>query len=58
MILLSPTSYIKQIRQTGKAWNLSQMDGKLTDMENYLPVHIVKNEEERNHGGRDQTGLS
>jgi hypothetical protein len=33
------------------------MEGKLTDMENYHPVHIVKNGEERNHGGRDHTGL-
>jgi hypothetical protein len=48
MILLSPTAYRKQIRQTGQAWNLSQVDGKLKDMENYHPVHIVKNEEERN----------
>jgi hypothetical protein len=29
MILLSPTAFIKQIRETGQAWNLSQMEGKL-----------------------------
>jgi hypothetical protein len=45
MILLSPTAYLKQIRQTRQAWNLSQMDSTLTVMENYHPVHIVKNEE-------------
>jgi hypothetical protein len=34
MILLSLTAYIKQVRKTGQAWNFSQMEGKLTDMEN------------------------
>jgi hypothetical protein len=46
MILLSLTAYIKQVRKTGQAWNFSQMEGKLTDMENYQPGHIVKNGEE------------
>jgi hypothetical protein len=57
MILFSPTACIKPISKTGQAWNLSQMEGKLTDMENYQPGYIVMNGEEGNNGGGDHTGF-